>query len=118
MPGGTPFVAEVIGGDFDSMLGWYNSAGELIAVDDDGGAAPLSRLGGVAPASGVVTFAVSAYPDFDFDGLHSATGEYTLRLTVVPEPGSGAAVAVGLSLAPAWRRRRRPRQPRRPQARS
>lgn len=99
LPVGARFVAEVVESDFDTLLGRYNDVGQLIDSDDDGGAPPLSRLEGVTPPSGKVYFAVTAFPDFNYGGIHSVTGEYTLRLTVVPEPACLVVSLLAISLA-------------------
>lgn len=100
LPAGVQFIAEVVDGEFDTLLGLYNDQGELIDSDDDAGAPPLSRLEGLTPNSGNIYLAVTAYPDGNYEGVHSATGEYTLALSVVPEPtalmGSSLLLSLGL----------------------
>ncbi len=97
LPTNARFVAEITAGDFDSALGLFDGAGQLIDADDDSGVGSLSRLTGVVPASGTVSLAVSGYADFGFTGIHSEIGAYTLRITIVPEPAAGALVACALA---------------------
>ena len=75
------FTAEITSGDFDSLLGLYDNSGSLIDSDDEGGIEGLSKLTGTVPAEGILYFAVTAYPDFFFEGTHGAFGSYTLELT-------------------------------------
>lgn len=93
LPAGAPFIAEITSGEFDTVLGWLDDAGEILAVDDDAGANVLSRLQGVTPEGGEVHLAVSGYSDFNFVGAHSQSGPYRLELTIVPEP-TGLALIV------------------------
>lgn len=106
LPAGAGFVAEVVTGDFDTLLGWFDAGGDPLAVDDDGGDGVLSRLTGVTPAGGAVTLGVSAFPDRDFTGVHSASGGYTLTLTVIPEPLSATGALVAIAWVSLVRRRR------------
>lgn len=103
LPPGAVFDAEIIGADFDTVLALYNASGEAVAADDDGGVGVLSRLAGLTPASGEVVLAVTAFPDYGFAGVHSVNGQYELRLTVIPEPGT---VTVMLAAALTVSRRR------------
>ena len=80
---GDTFTAEITSGDFDSLLGQYDSTGNLVDSDDESGIGNLSKLTGVVPQEGILYFAVSAYPDFNFEGTHGAFGSYTLDLTTI-----------------------------------
>ena len=71
---GEAFSAEIVSGDPDTILGLFDASGNLIESDDDGGNDLLSRIVGVVGASGSLTFAVTGFDDFDFDGLHPGTG--------------------------------------------
>lgn len=66
---------------FDSMLGWYDSDGLLIDFNDDGPSGVLSQLQGTVPENGELTFAVTAWPDYDFLGHHDFDAEYSLDLS-------------------------------------
>ncbi|HSR68373.1 MAG TPA: pre-peptidase C-terminal domain-containing protein [Acidobacteriota bacterium] len=80
---GTTLVAEVISGQLDSLLGIFDSAGNLLDVDDDGGVGLLSRLVFPIPADGEFTLAVTTFADFDFDGDGNSGGRYVLNLFVI-----------------------------------
>lgn len=89
LPPGKPFVAEILSGSFDTVLALFDdTTGGLIIFDDDGGEGLLSRVDAVAPSSGEIVLAVSGYDDFGFVGAHQESGEYTLVISVIPEPVS------------------------------
>lgn len=80
---GANFTAETFDPDLsgvDTFLGWFSASGSLLEVDDDGGVGVLSKISGVVPANGTLTFAVTGFPDELFDGSHSQTGGYELRV--------------------------------------
>lgn len=64
----------------DTLLGWFDDFGELIALDNDGGGGMLSFLQGVVPESGDLTVAVSGSGDDEFSGSHISSGSYELTL--------------------------------------
>jgi hypothetical protein len=107
---GDRFEAEIISGDFDTVLGWFDAAGALIDFDDDiNRDTLLSRLSGVVPAEGELIFAISGFPDagedrLPFDGRHGEIGDYQLALNMNPEPATLMFLAFGL---PALLRRRK-----------
>ena len=80
----SPFVAEVTASDFDSILALVDDAGNVLAIDDDGGVAPLSKLVGTVPTNGAVNLVVSGFPDFSFTGDHLEEASYDLTLEVDP----------------------------------
>jgi hypothetical protein len=104
----------------DTVLGGFNPAGLLVPISDDAGSdaiggftgdparGSLIRFG--AGGSGVHSFAISGFPDFDLDGLddfsltpHPQTGAYALtlaRFPVSPSVGGDFADSPGNS-APA-----------------
>ncbi len=92
---GASFSARTLDPDtslIDTYLGWFNSTGMLLAVDDDSGGGSsglLSLLQGTVPANGRLTFAVTGHGDVDFIGDHAAFGTYELRLAfdAAPLPG-------------------------------
>ena len=109
LPAGSGFEAEVVDGDLDTFLGLFDSDGELIGFDDDGGDVLLSKLQGTVPDDGQVHLAVSGYGDFAFIGGHFEFGDYTLSV-VIPEPASlGLWVLAGLGTMGGLTRRRRAR---------
>jgi hypothetical protein len=65
----------------DTVLGWFDATGALVDADDDGGNGVLSRITGVIPANGKLTFAVSGFlDDENFVGNHLQSGHYTLSI--------------------------------------
>jgi hypothetical protein len=64
----------------DTFLGWLDDTGLLISSNDDYGNGALSRILGIVPASGMLTFAVTGFGDFDFEGLHHQAGGYDLEI--------------------------------------
>jgi hypothetical protein len=82
---GASFTAETLAAglsDVDTYLGWFNANGALTAADDDGAGGTLSKLAGVVPAGGALTFAVSGYGDDGFSGMHFENDAYQLKLTL------------------------------------
>lgn len=88
---GTTLIAEVAAGQLDSVLGLFDSAGNLVAADDDGGAGLLSRIVFPIPADGDYIVAVSAFPDFGFTGAGGSGGRYVLDLAAI----RGTPIALG-----------------------
>lgn len=104
---GESFVAETFNGATgttpDTVLGWFDDLGVLIATDDDGGVGLLSQIEVTVPSSGTLFLGVSGFADFGFVGQHSAAGSYELSLqaVTVPEPTGTlllllAVVGIGL----------------------
>lgn len=90
---GQVIVAEILSSQLDTVMGFYNRAtGQRLAVDDDSGAGPLSRIEIEIPADGEYAVAVSTFPDFDFVGAGSGTGRYVLSVTA---PASTTVTAGG-----------------------
>lgn len=80
---GTTLVAEIVSGQLDSLIGLFDPAGNLIALDDDGGTGLLSQLIVPIPLTGEYTLAVSTFADFDFSGDGFSGGRYVLDLFTV-----------------------------------
>lgn len=78
---GDTVTAELVRGCFDSVVGIFSPAGDLVAVDDDGGLDLLSKAAYTAPEAGDYAVAVSAYSDFGFVGTGGSGGRYVLSLT-------------------------------------
>lgn len=97
---GEAFSAEITSANFDSTLGWFDEFGNLIMSDDDSGLDLLSRLEVIVPDNGILTFAVSGYPNTNFDGtIHTEFGEYQLVLgdvSAVPVPAAVWLFGTGL----------------------
>ena len=82
---GQAIVAEILSSQLDTVLGFFNrDSGQLLAVDDDSGPGPLSRIQLTIPADGEYAVAVSTFPDFGFSGDGSGTGRYVLRVAPAP----------------------------------
>ena len=83
---GQVIVAEILTSQIDTVLGLFHRAsGTLLAVDDDSGPGPLSRIRFRIPVDGEYAIAVSSFPDFEFDGGGiGGTGRYVLSIFVEP----------------------------------
>ena len=85
-------VETLPGSPLDTMVGLFDAAGNLVALDDDGGvggAGSLSRLLLRVPVAGVYTVGVTTWPDYGFTGAGSDGGRYVLSIrtytgTVLP----------------------------------
>ena len=64
---GQYIIAETTRGDLDTVLGLFDSAGNLLAGNDDFNGL-LSRIEGILPADDTYTLAVTFCCDYDFDG--------------------------------------------------
>lgn len=107
---GTPFLATTSSAgtdaDIDTMLAWFDDAGDLLFLNDDNGVDLFSRLMGTVPANGQVILAVTGYPDFDLIGSHGEIGDYVLTISPgVPEPMTSCLLLMGLAAALGWRRK-------------
>ncbi|MGI9429165.1 MAG: hypothetical protein ACR2NM_10945 [Bythopirellula sp.] len=94
---GAIFSAETSSlGTIDTILGWYSDTGAVLAQDDDGGQGVLSKLQGMIPLSGQLTFAVTGSGDDLFLGEHAQQEVYDLVLTIdgvmVPGDFDGSGV--------------------------
>ena len=85
---GQVIVAEVLSSQIDTVLGlFHRGTGQLLAVDDDSGVGPLSRLTFTIPVDGEYAIAVSSFPDFAFvGGGEGGIGRYVLDVRVQPPP--------------------------------
>jgi hypothetical protein len=129
----SPFTIDTIGSDFDTELGFFNSAGGLADADDDGAGFPLSLLNVPALPEGMYFFnaggfntiyGAGGYEAIVDGGLGSEGGNLVLnfngsevynaplaadtnqwfKITVVPTPGTAGLLAVA-GLAGVRRRR-------------
>ncbi len=90
---GQTLTAEVLRGQLDSVMGIFDSAGNLLnspQADDDAGTGLLSRSVVTIPADGNYFVAVSFCCDYDLDGVDPGqglpldTGRYVLDIDVTP----------------------------------
>ena len=90
---GQYFIAEITRGQIDSVMGLFNSAGVLIAANDDSNGL-LSSIEGTLPADDTYTLAVTFCCDYDFDGVDSGQGapldegRYVLDIEVIEIDGT------------------------------
>ncbi len=93
----------------DTILGLFDAGGVQLAFNDDGGF-PNNLGSFIAYETTSATdlwFAVSGFGDAaNFNGAHIQTGNYTVKLSVVPIPTPGAIAIAGLAGLAATRRRR------------
>ena len=101
---GQILVVETLTGRLDTLVGLFDAAGTLLAIDDDSGDGALSRLAIFAPADGDYIVGVTQWPDFGFTGAGSGdTGRYVLSIqaltgTLLPVgDDSAAAVTLGFN---------------------
>ena len=80
---GNTLLAEVIAGQLDSLIGLFDSAGNLIASDDDGGAGLLSKFQVPLLAGGQYFLGVTTFPDFGFTGAGGSGGRYVLDVSLI-----------------------------------
>jgi hypothetical protein len=80
---GTSLVLQIARGQLDTMLGLFDQAGSLVAVDDDGGTGLLSRIVYPVHSDGTYFLAVTTYPDHDFTGDGGSGGRYVLDLRAI-----------------------------------
>lgn len=80
---GTSLVAQVVAGQLDTLIVVADAAGNVLAVDDDGGPGLLSRAVVPIPADGDYFLGVTTFPDTDFTGDGGSGGRYVLDLFTV-----------------------------------
>lgn len=89
----------------DSILSLYDSLGNLITQDDDGGIGAFSAIEAIIPA-GTYFLVVTGFPDFGNTGSHNQDFVYKLTLGVNVVPAPGALALLGLAGLVSRRRRR------------
>jgi hypothetical protein len=76
-------IETVPGTTLDTMVGIFDSNGNLLLADDDGGVGgvgSLSRLLVQVLVDGVYSVGVTSWPDYGFTGAGSDTGRYVLSM--------------------------------------
>lgn len=89
--------------DPDTMAALFDSDGNEVAFNDDGGPGFGSAYRFVVEVSGTYFIAITGFNDRDFNGGHNQDGAYALTVSIVPAPPALALLAGGLFM----RRRRR-----------
>ncbi len=90
-----PFTATLTA-DFAALIGLYDATNTRIATSSlfD----PIPTLVGTADFLGRVKIGVTGAVDTNFTGAHVAAGDYTLQLSVVPEPAGVVMLGLGAGL--------------------
>ena len=84
LPQGASFVAQTFdpSSGINTYLFQYDSMGDVVALDDNGGVDGFSLLSGIVPAGGELTFAVTGFGDTFREGAHQEDGSYELSLMI------------------------------------
>lgn len=92
----------------DTVLGLFDAGGNQLAFNDDGGGGTLGSAIQFANEGGAadLSIAVSGFFDSNFNGSHSETGSYIVKISIIPIPTPGAMAIAGLAGLAATRRRR------------
>ena len=98
---GDILAVEVVRGGLDTLLGLFNAdTGALLAIDDDGGDALLSRLLVQVNVDLNLAIAITTFPDSDFSGNGVGGGRYVLTVAkyrgTVLAAGDDTATSVNL----------------------
>ena len=78
--GGKTLIAEVVSGQLDSLIALFDSAGNLVDADDDGGSGLLSKIVAPLTTGGTYYLAVTTFPDTGLTGAGGSGGRYVLDL--------------------------------------
>jgi hypothetical protein len=89
--GGRTLVAEIIGGELDSLIVLFDAQGNLVDFDDDGGVGLLSKLQVSIADTGMYYLAVTTYPDSGLTGAGGSGGRYILDVDAI----EGVALSLG-----------------------
>jgi len=81
---GASFVAETFdpASAINTFMFLYDSSGNVVAADDNGGMDNFSLLSGTVPGDGQLTFAVTGFGDTFREGEHTEDGAYSLAVEI------------------------------------
>jgi len=98
------------GSEVDTEIAIFDAAGILLAENDDGGVGTYSGIFDLALTAGDYTIAVGGFNTTFADGFSvtpgTATGDYSLNLSFVPEPSTFTILGLGCLVMTGVRRRK------------
>lgn len=82
----------------DTYMGLFSAGQVLLSFDDDSGQGRGSLIQWQATTSGDHYLAITGFPDINFLGAHSESGQYILTMSIVPVPEPSTVVGVLLGV--------------------